>query len=164
MSTNTAPRASRPNLPGYGIVGETEGKGLLPFSWAAERLAKARNYFLSTVRPDGSPHVMVIWGVWLDDRFYFSTGKGSRKARNLAVNPRCVVVPEDGREAIIVEGQASELKDRGELDRFNREYQRKYDWDVSSMSEPVFVVKPSVAYGQIEETFTQSATRWQFGD
>jgi pyridoxine/pyridoxamine 5'-phosphate oxidase len=149
-------------MPGYGIVGEHEGDGLLPWSWAAERLAAARNYFIATTRADGRPHVMVIWGLWLDDAFYFSTGKSTQKARNLASNPHCVICAEGGEEAVIVEGVAAELGDRAVLERFAAAYKAKYDWDVSTMSEPIFVVQPRVVFGQIEKTFTKSATRWQF--
>jgi pyridoxine/pyridoxamine 5'-phosphate oxidase len=163
-SDRKPPRASRPHSPGYGIVGEHEGQGLLPWSWAQERLAAARNYFISTTRPDGRPHVSVIWGLWLDDAFYFSTSMSSRKGRNLAANPSCVIVPEDGEEAVIVEGVVSEFSDGALVERFNREYKIKYDWDVSTMSEPKLVLTPRVVFAQIEKTFTQSATRWRFDD
>ena len=156
------PRATRPDMPGYGIVSAAEGDGLLPWSWARERLAKARNYFLATTRPGGAPHVMPIWGLWIDDTFQFSTGKTSRKAKNLAAEPRCVVVPEGGDEAIIVEGVAGELAGGEKLARFFAAYKEKYAYDVSSMGEPLYVVAPSVVYGQIEKTFTKSATRWTF--
>ncbi len=149
-------------MPGYGLAAENEGEGLLPWSWAAERLAQARNYFLATTRPDGRPHVMVVWGLWLDDAFLFSTGRESRKGRNLAANPNCVVCPDDGEEAVIVEAVVDEVTDRAALARFAAEYQKKYEWDVSSMSEPVFAARPRVVYGQIEKTFTKSATRWTF--
>jgi hypothetical protein len=158
-----APHASRPNMPGYGIVPENEGDGLLPWSWAEERLARARNYFLATTRPDeGGPHVMPIWGLWLDDTFQFSTGRSSRKAKNLAVNAHCVVCPEGGEEAIVVEGVASDLTDPEALQRFFKEYKTKYDYDVSSMNEPLYVVHPRMVFGQIEKTFPKSATRWKF--
>jgi hypothetical protein len=167
MTEPRAPRASRPNMPGYGIVGEDEGEGLLPWSWAASRLAAARNYFLSTVteaEAGARPHVMVVWGLWIADAFQFSTGNTSRKAKNLAKNPRCVVCPEGGEEAIIVEGSAALCSDPEPLAHFAREYQIKYAYDVSSMGEPVFVVRPRVVFGQIEKTFTKSATRWIFDD
>jgi len=160
-----APRASRPDMIGYGIVPAGEGEGLLPWSWAVERLTRARNYFLATTRPDGRPHVMVLWGVWLDDdRFHFSTDRSSRKARNLAENPRCVLTPGDADEAVIVEGEARELADEAMRAPFLRAYQAKYDWDVASMNAPIFVLRPRLVFGQIEETFTRSATRWQFDD
>lgn len=149
-------------MPGYGIASAAEGDGLLAWSWARERLAQARNYFLATTRPDGAPHVMPIWGLWIGDTFQFSTGKTSRKAKNLASEPRCVVVPEGGEEAVIVEGTASELAGSERLATFFTAYQAKYGFDVSSMGEPLYVVTPSVVYGQIEKTFTKSATRWTF--
>src|SRR6516225_7501049 len=96
-------------MPGYGIVGAGEGDGLLPWTWAVKHLAGSRNYFLSTTRPDGRPHVMVVWGLWLDDTFQFSTDKTSRKAKNLTHNPHCVVCPEGADEAVIVEGVVTTL-------------------------------------------------------
>src|SRR5271169_4719425 len=98
------PKASRPHAPGYGFP---EGsKGLLPWSWAEQRLKKSHNYWITTVRPDGSPHTMVVWGLWQDGLFLFSTGSKSRKSRNLAQNPSCIVCTEDANEAVIVEGVA----------------------------------------------------------
>ncbi len=85
------PKASRPHAPGYGLP--TGNKGLLPWSWAEQRLQKSHNYWITTVKPVGSPqgvspHTMVVWGLWQDGRFLFSTGSKSRKARNLAQNPK----------------------------------------------------------------------------
>jgi pyridoxine/pyridoxamine 5'-phosphate oxidase len=149
-------------MPGYGIVPETEGEGLLPWSWVQEKLAAARNYFLATTRPDGGPHVMVVWGLWIDDTFQFSTGRASRKAKNLAGDPRCVVCPEDAEDAVIVEGIASDLSDAAMRQAFFAAYATKYGMDVSTMGEPLYVVTPRVVFGQIEKTFTKSATRWRF--
>ena len=55
------------------------------------------------------PHTMVVWGIWLDNAYYFSTGSTTRKAKNLAANPNCVVCNENVEEAVIVEGQARQL-------------------------------------------------------
>jgi pyridoxine/pyridoxamine 5'-phosphate oxidase len=154
------PRASRPNLPGYGIDAGTES--LLQWSWAREKMTRARNYFLATTCPDGRPHMMVVWGLFLDDQFLFSTGHQSRKGKNLAADPRCVVTPDDGEEAVIFEGVAGELVDPQLRARWVAEYQAKYNIDVSSMPDPVLVVRGVRVFGQIEKTFTQTATRWTF--
>jgi hypothetical protein len=53
------------------------------------------NYWAATSRADARPHLMPVWGVWLRDCFYFSTGPRSRKARNLSQNARCSVSTED---------------------------------------------------------------------
>ena len=75
------PRVSRPYMPGYGISGPAEGSGLLHWSWAAERLTAARNYWVATVWPDGRPHVMPVWGMWDDSALWFTSAAGSRSGK-----------------------------------------------------------------------------------
>ena len=61
-------------MPGYGILGPNQGSGLLPWSWAEERLIASHAYWLSTVRPDGRPHAIPVWGVWFADVVWLSSG------------------------------------------------------------------------------------------
>jgi Pyridoxamine 5'-phosphate oxidase len=56
----------------------------------SDRLKKSRQYWIATTRPHGAPHLMIIWGLWFEDSFWFRPGAASRKARNLAENPRCI--------------------------------------------------------------------------
>jgi hypothetical protein len=162
------PRADRPYMPGYGIVDANSGKGLLPWSWAAERLAKAHNYWLSTTRPDGRPHCMPVWGVWIEGVFVFSTGNRSRKARNLAENSYCVVSPEpiedaaSPEEAVILEGVAEQTTDPVLFRQFADAYKAKYNWDIETMDpseSPIFRVRPRVAFG-FTAGLPEIATRW----
>ncbi|HUK91822.1 MAG TPA: pyridoxamine 5'-phosphate oxidase family protein [Blastocatellia bacterium] len=161
------PKASRPYMPGYGIKPANEGGGLLPWSWALERLEASRGYWVSTVRPDGAPHCAAVWGVWLDDKFLFSTGAQSRKAQNLAANPKCVVCIDRTEQAISVEGTVARCADESLIARFRQTYQEKYGWDMSGFSEPVFIMAPTKAFAITESsgeyTFAGSATRWTFG-
>jgi nitroimidazol reductase NimA-like FMN-containing flavoprotein (pyridoxamine 5'-phosphate oxidase superfamily) len=154
------PKASRPHMPGYGI--NEKEKGLLPWKWAEGVLSTTRNYFLMTVGKNRRPHVMPIWGVWINTNFYFSTGKNSVKARNLKANPNCVLCSGNADRAVIVEGVAKKLADRKALAKFAKAYFDKYQWDVSELNEPVYVLRPQKAFGQIEKTFSQTATRWIF--
>lgn len=160
------PKSSRPHATGYGFP--KGKKGLLSWSWAEQRLKKSHNYWITTVKPDGSPHTMVVWGLWQDGRFLFSTGSQSRKARNLSKNPHCIVCTEDAHEAIIVEGVA-EIADVEARRKLIPAYQRKYHWDLSSMKddmlsmkEPVFAVRPKVVFALWEKYFQTKSTRWQF--
>jgi Pyridoxamine 5'-phosphate oxidase len=165
------PKATRPHAPGYGFPKGT--KGLLPWSWAEQRLKKSHNYWIVTVKPDGSPHAvsphaMVVWGMWQDGRFLFSTGGQSRKARNLAANPNCIVSTENAAEAVIIDGVA-EIADVAARRKMIPAYERKYDWDLSSMKddmlsmkEPVFAIRPKVVFGLWEKYFQQKSTRWKF--
>jgi hypothetical protein len=164
------PKPSRIATPGYGFPKGT--KGLLAWSWAEQRLKKSHNYWITTVRTDASgqpsPHTMVVWGLWQDGRFIFSTGGTSRKARNLALNTSCVVCTEDAAEAVIVEGVA-EIADVEARRKMIPLYQRKYNWDLSdmredllSMKEPVFAVRPKVVFALWEKHFQSRSTRWKF--
>ena len=156
--------ASRPHMPGYGIKGPTEGSGLLPWKWAEERLGKVHNFWVATTRPDGQPHVMPVWGVWMEDALYFSTGARSRKARNLKVNPSCVVCGEHARGQVVIEGVAKRLSDPKLWKRFAKVYEKKYNFDMSGYSaEPFYAVRPQTVFGLWEKDFLGSATRWKFG-
>ncbi len=154
------PTATRPNIPDYGIV--QKKTGMLPWKWAEDRITKSKQYWIATVRPDGAPHVMVIWGVWLDGAFWFSTGEKSRKGRNLAQNPRCVICSDDAEQAVIVEGQVEVIKDAATRKKLFAVYQKKYKMDISGMDSPIYRVGPTVAFGMWEKKFTQTATRWLF--
>jgi len=159
-SRRKEPRATRPFMPGYGI--STGKKGILPWKWAEERLRRSRQYWMVTVRADGRPHVMPVWGLWHEDAFYFSTGNQSCKARNLAANPNCVVCNEDAEQAVIVEGAASVWRDAASFEDFAREYQKKYKLNIRGMKEPIYRVTPRVVFGLYEKKFPVTATRWLF--
>jgi Pyridoxamine 5'-phosphate oxidase len=106
---------------------------------------------------------MVVWGVWLQDSFWFSTGASSRKACNLAVNPRCSIGTDNAAEAVILEGKVESIDARhSEFEEFANAYQKKYAWDVREMAQPVYRFQPSVGFGFFEKKFDQTATRWVF--
>ncbi len=110
----TAPERGRPVLPeGYGLP--TTSDGLLNWSDVEARLRASRNYWLSTVRPDATPHSVPRWGVWLDGRFYYDGAPTTRHARNLDQNPACTLTLESGTEVVIVEG-VSEVTDADPAD------------------------------------------------
>jgi nitroimidazol reductase NimA-like FMN-containing flavoprotein (pyridoxamine 5'-phosphate oxidase superfamily) len=159
------PKATRPFAPGYGIVGDREGKGLLPWAWVARKMNPCRTFWLATIHSADAaatprPHVMPVWGVWLDDAFFFSTGRKSRKGENLAANAACTVTNDDGMEAVIVEGNAKELTDAATLERVAAAYKKKYKMDPRGMNEPIFEVRPVKVFAFIEKSFPKSATRW----
>jgi hypothetical protein len=144
------PKADRPFAPGYGIVEAEHGKGLLPWTWVARKMNLCRTFWLATIHAghasQARPHVMPVWGVWLDDAFFVSTGRKSRKGQNLAVNPACT---------------AKELTDATVLERVAAAYTKKYKMDPRSMGEPIFMVRPKTVFGFIEKSFPKSATRWK---
>ena len=163
----TQPRAQRPVMPGYGVLPADEGSGLLPWAEAERRLTVAHDYWLATVRPDGAPHVMPVWGVWLDDRVWFSSGLRSRKARDLAADPRCTVTTDDARDPVVLEGVAERRTDASAIGNFVAAVNEKYDARVTTeFQDPAvngtFAVRPVRAFALSGDDFVGSATRWTF--
>jgi len=91
-----------------------------PWVEAREQLERAKAYWLSTVRPDGRPHVTTIAAVWVDGALHFTTGQTECKAKNLAHNANCVVTTGtsafDGLD-VVVEGEAVRVTDEARLQR-----------------------------------------------
>jgi general stress protein 26 len=147
-------------MPGYGISESPEG--LLPWSWARERLETSRNYWVASLHPEGRPHLIPVWAVWAEPVLFFSTAKTSRKARNLYDNQNISVSTERADEAVILEGTATVEEDHGVLRPVWDAYKAKYDWSLEG--EPMFVVRPRLAFAFIEhaEHFATAATRWRF--
>lgn len=92
----------RPGIPiEYGISQDDEG--MLDWPDVAAALGAATIFWLSTVRPDGSPHLVPIWGVFVDDAAYFEGGDMTRWARNLAEGDGSIHigVDHDGMQAMV---------------------------------------------------------------
>ncbi len=175
---DASPQSDRPQMPsGYG-VDPTVTSGLLSWEEAVAKLTDARNYWVATTRPDGRPHVVPVWGLWMDGAFYFGTEAESRKGRNLATNPHIVVHLESGDDAVIIEGQAQRVLDQAEWERVLAALEAKYSLpadslDSSNSADPtdpadpsmaVYVVPPTIAFAWREQDFPGSATRWRFKD
>ena len=166
------PRPSRPFMPGYGVLPVDQGSGLIPWSWAEERLRASHDYWVATVWPDTRPHVMPVWGVWEEeeeDAFWFSSSLGARKLRNLRANPRCVVTTDDARNPVIVEGVAHVVVDPARLERFleqtNAKYGTNYGMELMDPKRNALVrVAPRWAFALRQEDFQGSPTRWIFGN
>ena len=158
------PKAAPPSL-----FGEAATSALLPWSWAVERLTRARNYWVAVVRSDGRPHSRPLWAVWLEDGLWFTTGS-PQLVRGLRSNPSVSVNLEGGDEAVILEGTAEAVTERGDLERFVAVYNGKYDHtavvnageiaDASGPIEPAYRVRPRVVFGW--QSDMRDPTRWTF--
>ena len=103
--------------------------GLPPVDWGAivEKLVdgappapeahNARTTWLTTVNDDGSPHVTAVGALWLDGAYWFQTGPNTRKARNVARDPRCSVAVSTRDADVVVEGDAARETDPDHLAR-----------------------------------------------
>lgn len=111
---------------------------------------------------------MVVWGVWWENAFWFSTGPNTRKAKNMIAHRYGCIGTERADEAVIVEGLPEVITDRAVWKRFASVYNAKYGGDVEpllvSTGGNVYRVEPRTAFGQDEhaENFAESVTRWGF--
>ncbi len=161
-----SPIPSRPIL--YGAPAP-EGD-LLPWTWAEERLRSARNYWVATVRPSGRPHSRPVWGVWLDDGFWFVTA--SLAQANITTNPATTMHLEDGTSSVIVEGHIERAVSGDAVTRLADAYNPKYGWtlradgdaglvaDANEPLGPALRIVPEVVFGW--ETSMAKPTRWRF--
>src|SRR6266699_5719349 len=84
-------------------------------------LEEAELFWISTVRPDGRPHVTPLVAVWLDGALYFSTGATEQKAVNLRGNPHVLLLTgcnrwDDGLD-VVAEGDAVQVSGEALLTR-----------------------------------------------
>ena len=111
------------------IINLGAAEGLPPVNWAAiaEKLASgsapaadarnARSTWLTTINEDGSPHVTAVGALWLDGCFWFQTGSGTRKGRNVARDPRCSIAVSIRDADVVAEGEAARETDPATLTR-----------------------------------------------
>ena len=167
------------NEPTTELQPQFSSENATPTAWAKarEHLEKAEVYLLSTVRPDGRPHVTPLVGVWLDGALYFCTGETERKARNLAHNAHCIITSgcntlSDGLD-LVVEGTAVRMSAESRLQRVADSYALKYDSPFRfTVRDGVFLnseggealvyeVAPVTVFG-FGKGASFSQTRWRF--
>jgi hypothetical protein len=161
------PVASRPFMPGYGTLPATQGTGLLPWSWAEERLVRSHDYWLATVKPSGAPHLMPVWAVWHEGRLWFSSSNGSRKARNLMATPHCSISTDNPAEPVVVEGAVERVTDPLQLERMLAAENAKYGTDygmemLAPAANSVFALRPDWVFALDSNDFAGSPTRFIF--
>ncbi len=94
-------KVTRPQLP-KGYVDNPIS--LVTWEYVVERLTESKNYWLCSVRPDGRPHSVPRWGVFMDGRLFYDGSPETRHAQNIETNPHVSVHLENGDQAIIAEG------------------------------------------------------------
>jgi pyridoxine/pyridoxamine 5'-phosphate oxidase len=136
----------------------------------------AGTYWLATTNPDGRPHVVAIGALWVDGKIYFTSSTRTRKGRNLAAKPDCVLSISLAGIDLVVEGTAVRITDRPTLLRLAKRYADQ-GWPASVSGEALtaeysapsagpppwnlYVVRPITAFG-VATAEPSGATRWRF--
>jgi hypothetical protein len=112
-------------------VSKTEEQEITPWETAREQLADAPQYWISTVDPDGRPHAVPVFAVWLNGHLYSTSNKDARKAKNLEQNPLVSITASVEGFDLMVEGRAVRNTDHATLEAVAKLYIEKYDWQVT---------------------------------
>jgi hypothetical protein len=156
------PKVSRPAFPNGYVDNPTS---YVDWSWVAAQLTDSKNYWLCSVRPDGRPHVVPRWAVFVDGKIYYDGSPETRHAQNIGTNPNITVHLESGTEAIILEGSSvPSEKPSSELGKkLSKEYKKKYS-DLGYAPEPnswdegglyVFTPRQCIAWKKFNEDPTK---------
>ncbi|MEU8571230.1 pyridoxamine 5'-phosphate oxidase family protein [Streptomyces pathocidini] len=147
-----------------------------PWPEVAALLEEAELFWISTVRPDGRPHVTPLPAVWLDGSLHFCTGAEERKGRNLAENPETVLTTGnntwDRGYDVVVEGAAVRVTDDARLRVLAAAWEAKYGefWHFEAHDgyfhhgrgrAVVYEVSPRTVFG-FGKGSPFSQTRWRF--
>lgn len=158
-------------MQGYGVPDDLDG--VLPWSWAEERLVACQNFFFVTVNEVGRPHSMPVWAVWMPERQRWATSCAAtaRKLRNVRANPQVVFTTDDSVNVVSVEGRA-EIVDgdaaQPAIDAWATKYEPLMEGATLDDAKEfmrgngIIEVTPERAFGVIEEPelFDTAATRW----
>ena len=123
-----------------------------PWASALAVLGEAEVFWLSTVRPDGRPHVTPLLAAWTLGGLCFTTGSQERKARNLEHNPRCVLTT--GTNAltgvdVVIEGVASVVEERSARAQAAADFERKYGAHLTSPEGAWYRLSEAVIAGDV---------------
>jgi pyridoxamine 5'-phosphate oxidase-like protein len=170
----TTPKGKGPTGKNLDIYGAAP----IPWSRALKQLeaGTAGSYWLATTRPDGRPHVAAVGALWVDGKIYFTSSTRTRKGRNLAASPDCVLSVSLTGIDLVVEGTAVRITDRPTLLRLAKRYADQgwpasvsggaltAEYSAPSAGPPpwnLYVVRPTTAFG-VATAEPSGATRWQF--
>ncbi len=98
------------------------------WEYVEERLIQSVNYWLRSPRPNGHPHVIPRWGVFVDGKFYYDGSPETRHAQNIAQNANVTLHLESGSEVVIMYGTSKVAgKPSAELaQKISQGYKAKY--------------------------------------
>jgi hypothetical protein len=157
------PIPERPKIPeSYGFSSATRHT---PPDWESigEQLHTSHNYWICSVSPDGYPHALPVWGVWVENQLYFVTKRASKKGRNLLSNPKVAVHLESGDDVVSFQGRVVEVVDEHSLSKVAAIYSEKYTGDQINLAiEVVFKLVARLAFTWLERNYHETATRWRF--
>jgi nitroimidazol reductase NimA-like FMN-containing flavoprotein (pyridoxamine 5'-phosphate oxidase superfamily) len=183
MAQKIRPKSEK-NISGYGMG---------PLSWdrALERLEQEwklqappemggvpepHTHWLATTRADGRPHLVPIGAAWHEGAFYFTSGDGTQKSKDLSQNAHCSISLAGAGLDVVVEGEARKVTDEGKLRELAQVFGSAgwapevksgafyHEYSAPSAGPPpwyLYELAPQTVYG-FATAEPHGATRWRF--
>lgn len=126
-------------------------------STALDFLAERHLATITTLRPDGSPHVVPVGFTWDDDAGVARviTGRGSAKARHAAAGCRAALCQVEGWRWLSVEGVARLVADPAAVADAEQRYARRYRTPRPNPERVVLEVAADRVMGLLERPATR---------
>lgn len=136
---------------------------MLGWQLVAETLDSAGIYWISTVNPNGKPHLVPIHAACLGGVVYLAGDPASRWARNLVVSPYLEIGVNHAGLQVMVCGTAHlETPSAERYDELNHNIASKYEWKFDSGPTPMWIVNPDTVIAFDPSRFDSSPTRFEF--
>ncbi len=126
---------------------------------AAPDAANSRTTWLSTIDQDGSPQVTAVDALWVGGTFWFQSGAGTRKGRNVAREPRCPIAVSIRGADVVIEGEAARAIEPDAQARIAKAWAGKGRLAVPDDSGPGITAPFNVRWGSSGPRPPRSASR-----
>lgn len=103
--------------------------------------------WLTTLNPDGSPHVTAVGALWDNGTFWFQTADKTHKAKNITRDPRCVLSVSLQEEDVVFEGSAEKITNPDDVARIADLYATRGGWPAKPDESGTGITAPFNAPG-----------------
>jgi hypothetical protein len=143
------------------------GANVRPWSYTVDALRRSQKFILCTVRADGRPHATPLLAVWAMDGMCFGCGENEQKAKNLASNPKCILMT--GTDTLtgydyVVEGTAELVVEADRRDTFATEYEQAYGWHVTREDGTWYGMPDMMRSGEVQLYLVRPTIVFAFGN
>lgn len=150
-------------------LGPFSGPEAAPRPWAhtVDAIRRLQKFTLCTVRADGRPHATPLLAVWAMNGMTFATGENEQKAKNLTLNPKCILTAGTNTmtgDDYVIEGTASLVTDPERLETIATAFEQTYGWHLTREDGTWYGLGNQMRSGGTNTYFVQPSIIFAFGN
>jgi hypothetical protein len=138
-----------------------------PWAHTVDSIRRLQKFTLCTVRADGRPHATPLLAVWVLDGMTFTTGENEQKAKNLELNPKCLLTAGTNTltgDDYVIEGTASLVSDPERLETIATAFEQTYGWHLTREDGTWNGMADRMRSGETDTYFVQPSIIFVFGN